>query len=115
MEETDSTELMTNLILSDFKDPSIVSEFQVNSEENDCVLPETNDIASTYQRQGSNINMDEERKDRINDMKKREKDESLPVDVLNVPDNTDCTLGKGKEKVVCCYRCVYDESLVKRS
>lgn len=97
MEETDSAKLMTNLILTDIRDPPIMPELQVNSRENDCLLLETDDISTTNQRKTSNINMNEERKDHVNDMEKRESDEPLPIDVLNVPEIQDCSSGKGKE------------------
>lgn len=101
MQETDSIKLMTNLTLSDFIDPPNMSECLVSSRENDCVLPETNDISSISHRQRSNINRDEGRRDNMNDTEKRKRDESLPITVLNVSENQGCSLSKGKEKALC--------------
>ncbi|MCI4394485.1 hypothetical protein PGIGA_G00169250 [Pangasianodon gigas] len=98
MQEMDSAKLMTDLTLSDFTDPPNMSECLISSRENDCALLETNGISSTSYRQSSNINRDEGRRDSMNDTEKRKKDESLPITVLNVSDNEDCSLGKGKEK-----------------
>ncbi|KAF4073141.1 hypothetical protein AMELA_G00255410 [Ameiurus melas] len=97
-QETDRATLMTNISLSDFIDPSNMSECLYTSRENDCTLLETKNISSTSHRQSSNINRDE---DNINDTEKRKRDESLPIMVLNVSDNQDCSLDKGKEKALC--------------
>lgn len=94
-QETDSATLMTNISLSNFIDTPNMS---YTSRENDCTLLETNNISSTSHRQSSNINRDE---DNMNDTEKRKRDESLPITVLDVSENQDCSLNKGKEKALC--------------
>lgn len=49
----------------------------------------------------SNINRYEDRRDNMNDMEKRKRNESLHITVFNVPENQDCSLGKGKEEALC--------------
>lgn len=100
MQETDSAKLMTTLTLSAFMDPPIMSQCQISSRENDCVLLETDDILLPYHRQSSIINSDEERRENMNDIEKRKRDESLPITLLDVPENQDYSLGKGKKKAL---------------
>lgn len=100
MQETDNAKLMINLNMSDFTDPPKMPECLVSSRENDCVLFEIDDI-STYHRESCDINRDEEGRDNVNDMEKRKSEDSLPITVLDVPENQFCSLGNGKEKVLC--------------
>lgn len=58
----------------------------------------------------SNINRYEDRRDSMNDMEKTKRNESLPIMVFNVPENQDCSLGKGKEEALCVTANVCDKS-----
>ncbi|XP_060719212.1 uncharacterized protein coro1cb isoform X2 [Tachysurus vachellii] len=76
-----------------------MSQCLVSPRENNCVLLETNDISFTSQQEDNNIKSDKGKRDNMNEKIKRKTSQS--VQILNVPGNHDCSLGKSEEKEVC--------------